>query len=202
MNSEVMVEKLLQYFSKFRPLTQSEKDAISQDIDIRNFKKRKVLLKEGQVSRDNYFVIEGCVRQYILKDGTERITNFYSAEDWILPAIGQSDQQTSTFYLECVQDSVLVIANENQGSEFMRTNPKFIELSQMILEKEILKQQQHFTEYQNNTPEERYLNLIQKSPHLIQTISQIHLASYIGVKPESLSRIKNRLAKNRTNTNQ
>ena len=193
-----MVEKLIEYFSKHRPLTPEEKNAISEDIDIRNFKKKEVLLREGQVSRDNYFVLKGCVRQYILKDGIERITNFYTEDDWILPAIGQSEQQQSTFYLDCVQDSVLVVANENQGSEFMQTNPKFIELSQMILEKEIMKQQSHFAEYQNSTPEERYINLLLKRPNLIQSISQIHLSSYIGVKPESLSRIKKRLADNRS----
>ena len=194
-----MIEKLLQYFSKFRPLTPSEKNAISEDIDIRNFSKRQILLKEGQVAHDNYFVLKGCVRQYIIKDGSERIMNFYTEDDWILPAIGQPEPLPSTFYLDCLQDSVLVIANENEGSEFMKTNPKFLELSQMILEKEILKQQKHFTEYQNSTAEERYLDLLDKSPHLIQTISQIHLSSYIGVKPESLSRIKKRIAKNRTN---
>ncbi len=192
-----MVEKLLQYFSKFRPLTPSEKKAISEDIDIRNFNKKEILLKEGQLAHDNYFVLKGCVRQYIIKDGTERITNFYTDEDWIFPAIGQAAQHHSTFYLECVQDSVLVIANEKEGSEFMKTNPKFQELSQMILEKEILKQQRHFTEYQNSTPEERYINLLEKSPNLIQLISQIQLSSYIGVKPESLSRIKKRISKNK-----
>lgn len=197
-----MVEKLLKYFSKFRQLTSSEELEISKDINIQTFSKKHVLLKEGQVAHDNYFVLEGCVRQYIIKDGSERISKFYTEEDWILPAIGQGAQPQSTFYLECVHESVLMIANENQGSEFMKTNPKFLELSQMILEKEILKQQEHFTEYQNSTAEERYLNLLDKNPNLIQTISQIHLSSYIGVKPESLSRIKKRLAENGMTKNQ
>ncbi len=188
-----MEEKIVQYFSKFRPLTEEEKTAITQDIDIREFGKKHILLKEGQVVHDNYFVLKGCVRQYIIKDGTERITNFYTEEEWILPAIGQVQPSSSTFYLDCVQDSVLLIANENQGSEFMKTNPKFLELSQMILEKEILKQQQHFTEYQNSSAEERYLKLLEDKPELIQGISQIHLSSYLGVKPESLSRIKKRI---------
>lgn len=188
-----MVEKLLQYFSKYRPLTQSEKDAITKDIKISNFSKRHILLKEGQIAHDNYFVLKGCVRQYIIKNGTERTTNFFSEEDWILPAIGNPIPQSSTFYLDCVQDCVLLIANDSQGSELMKTNPKFIELSQMILEKEILRQQKHFAEYQNSTPEERYLSLLSDRPNLIQTISQIHLSSYIGVKPESLSRIKKRI---------
>ncbi len=191
-----MVDKLLQYFAKFRPLTSIEKDAITADINIRIFKKKEILLKEGQIAHNNYFVLEGFVRQYIIKHGTERITNFYTQEDWILPAIGQENPSPSTFYLDCIQDCVLVVANDAEGSEFMKTNPKFIALSQMILEKEILKQQKHFSEYQNSTPEERYLNLLDHHPDLIQRISQIHLSSYIGVKPESLSRIKKRIALN------
>lgn len=197
-----MKEMFFEYFSKFRPLTLDEKNAIAEDINIQNFSKKQVLLKEGQIPHDNYFVLQGCVRQYIIKDGTERITNFYTTEDWILPAIGQPTPQGSTFYLECLQDSVLVIANENEGSELIKTNPKFVELSQMILEKEILKQQQHFTDYQNSTPEERYISLIKQSPQLLQTISQIHLSSYIGVKPESLSRIKKRISDKKVFRNQ
>lgn len=192
-----MEELLIQYFSKFRILTPAEKEAITHDLTIRNFSKKDTLLKEGQIAHDNYFVLKGCVRQYILKDGSEWITNFYTEEDWILPAIGQPEQKPSTFYLDCLQDCSLVIANENEGSEFMKTNPKFVELSQMILEKEILKQQNHFTNYHNSTPEERYITLLDTNPDLIQRISQIHLASYIGVKPESLSRIKKRLADNK-----
>jgi hypothetical protein len=67
---------------------------------------------------------------------------------WILPAIGQENNLASKYFLECVEDSFLVLANEKEGSELMKTNPKFQELAQLILEKEIMNQQQHFTEFQ------------------------------------------------------
>ena len=57
-------------------------------MKIVGFKKGTILLKEGQNSFDNYFVVSGCVRQYILKDGDERVTKFYTEEEWILPAVG------------------------------------------------------------------------------------------------------------------
>ena len=189
-----MKEKLIDYFSKFRILSKEEQGIITKDMKIGIFKKGTILLKEGQKPLDNYFVLKGCVRQFTIKNGEERITNFYTEEDWILPAIGQPNSQLSTYFLACVEDSALVIGNENEGNELMRTNQKFQELSQMILEKEIMKQQQQFVAYQNSTPEERYINLQKTRADLIGRIPQYQLSSYIGVKPESLSRIRKRIA--------
>ena len=195
-----MENKLIEYFSKFRILSKEEKEIITKDLKIVGFKKGTILLKEGQHSYDNYFVISGCVRQYILKDGDERVTNFYTEEDWILPAIGQDSSLASKFFLECVEDCFLVIANDKDGSELMKNNLKFQELAQLILEKEIMKQQQHFAEFQNSTPEERYLKLQQSNPNLIERVPQFQLSSYIGVKPESLSRIRKRIAEKMRNS--
>jgi len=190
-----MEDKLFEYFSKFRILSKEEKKIITKDLKIVKFNKGTTLLKEGQNSYDNYFVLKGCVRQYLMKDGEERVTIFYTEEDWILPAIGQGNNNVSKYFLECVEDCFLVIANDKEGSELMKTNQKFQELAQLILEKEILNQQQHFTEFQNNTPEERYLKLQKEKPDLIKRVQQYQLASYIGIKPESLSRIRKRIAK-------
>jgi len=189
-----MENKLFEYFSKFRILSKEEKEIISKDLKIVEFTKGTILLNEGQNSTDNYFVLTGCVRQYIIKDGEERVTNFYTEEDWILPAIGQESNQVSKYFLECVEDCFLVLADDNKGSELMKTNLKFQELAQLILEKEIMNQQQHFAEFQNSTPEERYLKLQKARPHLIERVPQFQLSSYIGVKPESLSRIRKRIA--------
>ncbi len=193
-----MQDKLIEYFSKFRILSTAEKEIISKDLKIKEFKKDTFLLREGQQSSDNYFVLNGCIREYVLKNGEERITKFYTEDDWILPAIGVGSNQVSKYFIQCMEDAILVVANDEEGSELMKTNQKFQELAQMILEKEIINQQKHFAEYQNSTPEERYLKLQETRPDLIERVPQFQLSSYIGIKPESLSRIRKRiLEKNR-----
>jgi len=200
LNKKMMRKKLIDYFSKFRILSKEEKEIITKDLKVVDFKKGTILLKVGQKSHDNYFVFEGCVRQYIIKGGDERVTNFYTEEDWIFPAIGQSNNLVSNYYLDCIEDSVLLIGNEKEGNELMKTNQKFQELAQMILEQEIINQQQHYTEFQNSTPEERYIKLQNTRPDLIERVPQFQLSSYIGVKPESLSRIRKRIAEKKRNT--
>jgi signal-transduction protein with cAMP-binding, CBS, and nucleotidyltransferase domain len=119
-----MEQKLIAYFSKFRALSKEEEAAITNGINIRDFKKGTILLREGQKTHDNFFVFKGCVRQYIIKGGEERTTNFFTEEDWILPAIGQFNNPVSNSYLECIEDSILLIANENEGLELMKTQPE------------------------------------------------------------------------------
>lgn len=192
-----MEEKLIAYFSKFKLLSTQEKQIITKDIKIGKVNKGTMLLKAGQRPLDNYFILKGCVRQFYLNEGEERTVNFYTEEEWILPAIDTSSNQVSVYFLECTEDCVLVIANEQEGNELIKKLPLFQELSQMVLEKEIIKQQKKMAKYHNSTPERRYIDLQKEHPALIEKIPQYQLSSYIGVKPESLSRIRKRIVDRR-----
>lgn len=191
-----MEEQLIEYFSKFYSLTDQEKEIITDDMVISDFAAKTVLLEEGKLPLDNYFILSGCVRQYYLSDGEEKNTNFYMEEEWVLPAIGAIDIQASKSSLQCTEDSKIVVANESKGNDLLKKFPKFQELSQIILEREIIGQQQRMITYQNSTPEERYLDLLENRPTLLQRVPQYQLSNYIGVKPESFSRIRKRLLDN------
>jgi len=190
-----MIEKLIDYFSKFQPLSDGEKNMIRHGTDVQLIKKGTILLKEGEIPRDNYFVIVGCIRQYYLLDGEEKTSNFFTENEWILPFTGVEQNGVSKYYLECLEDTHLVIANDEQGNDFLDEFPKFRKTSQSILEKVIVRQQNELAKYINQTPEQRYIDLQGKRPDLISRVPQYHIASYIGVKPESLSRIRKRMAK-------
>jgi CRP-like cAMP-binding protein len=79
-----MPDKLFKYFSKIMPLSPAEIEAIVATLTIKYFKKGSVLLREGQISAEAYFVLEGCVRQYYLVDGEEKTSNFFAEEQWVI----------------------------------------------------------------------------------------------------------------------
>lgn len=191
----MLEDKLIAYFSKFRTLSVEQKDAIAESMDIRTYKKGELLLKEGQIAKSNYFVLKGCVRQYHLNSGNDETSNFFVEEDWILPSLGTGEDRSAFYNLECMEECVLVLGNEEKGDQLIAQFPEFNELAQIILEKEIIRQQSNLTNFMKNSPEERYLKLLSEQKDLINRVPQYHLASYIGVKPESLSRIRKRLAK-------
>ena len=79
-----MDEKLLKYFQRIMPLSDEEITAIVETMSIQHYKKGTVLLKEGQISTEVYFVLEGCVRQFYLIDGDEKTNNFFTEEQWVI----------------------------------------------------------------------------------------------------------------------
>jgi len=188
-----MVEKLIDYFLKFQVLTDEEKNMIRQGTDIQAVKKGTILLNEGEKPNDNYFVLNGCIRQYYLMDGEEKTSNFFTEDEWILPFTSVEQNGVSKYYLESLEDSYLVVANDKKGNNFLEEYPKFRKTSQLILEKEIVRQQNEIAKYINQTPEQRYLALQENRPDLILRVPQYQIASYVGVKPESLSRIRKRM---------
>ena len=189
-----MNEKLLKYFQRIMPLTEEEARAITETMTIRQYSKGTVLLKEGQVSTEAYFVLEGCVRQFYLVDGEEKTANFFTEEQWVISMNSFSQNQPSNHFLDCCIDSTLVVGNRDKEESLYRRFPKFETVSRKVMEKVFAEQQEIMSSYTTDTAEQRYLKLLKARPDLFQKIPQYQIASYVGVKPESLSRIRKRIA--------
>lgn len=189
-----MQNRLIEYFSRFMPLSAEETEAITASMNIQTYKEGTILLKEGQISTECYFVLEGCVRQYYVIDGEEITNNFFTEEQWVVSLKSFSQQIPADHYFACSEDTTLVVGSEQKENELYRNFPKFETISRKVMEKGLSEQQELMASYVTDTPEQRYLNLLKSRPELIQRVPQYQLASYIGVKPESLSRIRKRLS--------
>ena len=189
-----MHEKLVNYFSKISTLSSEEAKAIFTSMQTKTFKKGAYLLKEGQISSNTYFVLEGCIREYILSDGEEKITNFFSEEQWAISLNGLSPKKIANYNWVCMEDTTVVVGNEQQAQVLFERFPRFETISRTIMENAFAEQKEALTSYYTDSPEQRYLKLLKSRPELVQRIPQYYLASYIGVKPESLSRIRKRIA--------
>lgn len=189
----MMEKKLLNYFSRIMPLSEEEIKAIVETMHIKRYDKGAVLLKEGQTSTEAYFVLEGCVRQYHLVDGDEKTNNFFTEEQWVISMNSFSQNLPSAHFLECCIDSTLVVGNRELEEGLYKRFPKFETISRKVMEKVFAEQQEIMASYTTDSAEQRYLKLLKSRPDLFQKIPQYQIASYIGVKPESLSRIRKRL---------
>lgn len=193
-----MENKFLKYFSRFRSLTDEESAAIIHDICIERFKKGTILLREGQISKDVYFVLKGCVRQYLISDGDEKNTDFFTEEEWVLTTVNYTDNIPARYYLSCLEDCILVVGNSENDKKLYQNFPELEALARSIMEKEIIKYKETLVSYITDSPEQRYVKLLRNRPELIQRVPQHHLASYLGIKPESLSRIRKRIFNKKT----
>ncbi|MFV7235798.1 Crp/Fnr family transcriptional regulator [Flavobacterium sp. ZB4R12] len=188
-----MHNKLIKYFSEIMILSDEESEAIAETMNIQQFKKGTILLKEGQISTEAYFVLEGCVRQYFLVDGEEKTNIFFTEEQWVISLNSFSKNSPSTHYMACCIDTVLVVGNREKEEDLYKRFPKLETISRKVMEKIFAEQQEIMASYTTDSPEQRYIKLLKSRPDLFQIIPQYQIASYLGIKPESLSRIKKRV---------
>lgn len=187
-----MENTLFDFISKYIALTEEEKNAILSLDLFRSLKKGTTLLEKGQKSKDSYFVLKGCIRVYYIIDGEEKTTAFYTEMEGLTPPSVIS-KTLSEYYVSCVEDCIVLISNSDMEAEINSKFPKF-ELMCRVLSEELLAQQRiDFDEFKTSSPEQRYLNLLEKRPDLIQRVPQHQLASYLGIQPQSLSRLRARI---------
>lgn len=184
---------LFDFISKYISLSEDEKNAIvSLDI-FRNEKKGTILLKEGQRSNEGYFVLQGCIRTYYMINGEEKTTAFYTEMEGITPNCVLS-KKPSEYFISCVEDSIVTVSNPDMEAETFEKFPRFETLCRVLSEELLAKKQSSYDEFKISTPEQRYLNLLQNRPDLLQRVPQHQLASYLGITPQSLSRLRTRIS--------
>lgn len=190
-----MKNKFADYFLRISNLTAEEVNVLTEGMIIKKFPKGSFLLKEGQLSTDTYFILEGCVRQFTVLDGDDKTTNFFTEEQWIISLENFTSKTPSKYSLVCVEDTTVVVGNEQKAQELFAQHPRFETISRQIMETVFFEQQALMTSYITDKPEQRYLKLLETRPDIFQRVPQYDIATYIGVKPESLSRIRKKLLK-------
>ncbi len=192
-----MQDLLFDFIAKYIIITEEEKNELLSLNLFHSVKKGTVLLKEGQKSEGNYFVLKGCIRVYYIIDGEEKTTAFYTEMEGLTPPCVIS-KAPSDYFISCVEDSIILISNEDMSAEVNSKFPKFEMMCRMLSEELLAKKQIDFDEFKTSSPEQRYVNLIKKRPDLIQRVPQHQLASYLGITPQSLSRLRARIVEKKS----
>lgn len=192
-----MQDLLFNFISKYISLTEEEKNAIIALDLFHSVKKGTTLLKEGQHSKNSYFVLKGCIRTYYIIDGEEKTTAFFTEMDAFTPHCVISNAP-SEYFVSCVEDSIITISNADMEVEMNGKFPKFELMCRKLSEELLAKQRIDFDEFRTSSPEQRYLSLLQKRPDLIQRVPQHQLASFLGIKPQSLSRLRARITEKKS----
>ena len=195
MSEKIMKTILQQFLSKFDALTENQVNELSKILTVVEIKKNDVMVKEGQLCNMCYFVLKGCLRQYIMKDDTEKTIAIYTEEQAVNFYSFQNNQPKSDNNLVALEDSVLLIGNPEMDKELYIKFPILSEITRKMIESDFGKTQDMLAKFITSDPEERYLNLLKERPELQQRVPQHIIASYLGVTPESLSRIRKRILK-------
>lgn len=180
-------------FAELDTFTNDDIDAALELITIKTLKKGEHLLREGEISAKSYSIVSGCVRQYYLVDGEEKTTFFYTEGQSIFSPNSTSERIPAKYYLSCVEYTTLSVISLDDQKKMYSRFPVLESLSRLSLQEELHNYQEMLATYITTCPEERYLNLLKFRPELLNRVPQYQLASFLGVTPESLSRIRKRI---------
>lgn len=188
-----MKDILINYMKRFTEIPDSELTSIAEDVDLQSFKKGTILLHQGGIPEKCYFVLKGCIRQYSVdEEGRENTFNFYTEEQFIAIFNHHSEDKTSRYSLGCLEDCVLVVGELSPDQGAYDANPAMEAMIRKMIEANVGEVNDSFARFVASKPEDRFKALLQNRPDLIDRVPQHQLASYLGITPESLSRIKKR----------
>ncbi|MGG1634418.1 Crp/Fnr family transcriptional regulator [Paenibacillus sp. NRS-1760] len=185
---------LFKYMTKFTSLSDEEQQAIVDDILIEEYKKGTILLRQGDVPTKCYFVLKGIVRQYLIDEAGKEVTsNFFTEEQAVSIFNRHQQNKPSAYTLTCLEDCILVVGELNDEKGMFNKHLQLESMVRIMVEENLGEVQDELTSFIASAPEERYKALLRKRPHLVDRVPQHQLASYLGITPESLSRIKKRV---------
>lgn len=190
MNKELQV-----FLNKFDELSVTDKELLMQQLDVRTFPKSTVLLKQDQLCTACYFILKGCIRQFHLHDEEEITTAFYTEEEAVVLFNHYNKPLPSEHTLICVEECVLIVGTPKSETDLYTKFPKLAEITRNMMAVGFGKTQEALSKFITSSPEERYQHLLETKPNLLQRVPLHQLASFLGVTPESLSRIRKRIAK-------
>lgn len=184
-------ESLIEYFNQFLPLSEEEQTIVKEVFKERSIKRRQFILNEGDVCTINTFVIKGCFRMYTIDDKGKEHNLQFAIENWWISDIGSFySDEPSKLYIEALENSLVLQIKKEDQLRLYKEHPKFNQIFRVLNENAFVSAQRRILQNISSSAEERYLDFIKRYPHFINRISNVQIASYIGVTPEFLSKIR------------
>lgn len=187
-------QALIDYFNAHHPLNAEEKAAVEACYVERRVKRRQFILREGEVCKHSTFVVEGCFRTYLVDPKGKEHNLQFAVENWWVGDIGSFySERPGRLFLQALESSVVLQCRKEDQVNVLGQFPTFDRIFRKLAENAIVGLQNRVLQNISSTAEERYLDFVERYPHLLNRISNVQIASFIGVTPEFLSTIRKKL---------
>ncbi len=174
-------------------LNKQEEEAFISILDIKPFKKKEFILKEGKVCDKISYINSGCVRLFYNIEGNEKTVQFFLKDSWHTDYSSFLTGEPSLENVQAIEDGVIVQFTKTDITNLYNLYPSIERLGRIMAENAFVSLLKLNNMNSNEEPEQRYLNLIKQRPEVVAKIPQHYIASYLGLQPQSLSRIRKRI---------
>jgi len=190
------IENLISYFKQYFPLNSAERDELAMRFTERKIKRRGFIQQDGDVCRHFTFVVSGCFKMYAVdKNGKEHNIQFAAENDWITDLSSFYSEKPGRLYIEAIEPSVILQIKHPDLLQLYTNHHKFDRNFRIIIEQKFIELQNRVLQNISSTAEERYHSFRQQYPNLSNRLPNTQIASYLGITPEFLSKIRKDLSR-------
>ena len=193
-----MYDQYFQHFKSKIPLTEEEQELIKNYLTLKKLRKKQYFLQEGDVCKCVSFVEKGALRLYkVNEDGSEHIVQFALEGQFLTDLYSFLTNESSIYNIDAIEESELVLITKSASDELRKRSPKYQEFIFQATSEAYIQLEKRMTSVISLGLEERYKELTSNYPNIIQRLPQHMIASYMGLTPETLSRVRKRISINK-----
>ncbi|UJP64891.1 Crp/Fnr family transcriptional regulator [Mongoliitalea daihaiensis] len=188
-----MFDRLKKYCESFISLTESEAELIDTYFEVKELKKKEYLLQEGTICNFIGFIANGTIRHFHIKDGVERTCDISFQNAWVTDFQSFLNNLPCVINLQAMEDTTIYLVKKENLFKLYNDCPKYETFGRLMAEQVAQRATEIAMSLSSEKPEERFQNLLKKQPDLFQKVPQKYIANFLGISPESLSRIQKRI---------
>lgn len=191
-----MFEAINRNVSKSASFSVAELDRMNSLLQVKHYPKKAYLLQEGEICQFEAYVNKGCVRTYFIDENGFEVTLMFAVEDWWIGDIASFyHQQPSNLFIETLEESELLVFNPVTKEMLLNEIPKFERVFRLMVQRRLAVTQERLIHTISKPAQDKYLDFIHRYPDIPQRVPQHYIASYLGISPEFVSKIRARLSK-------
>lgn len=191
-----MFQNINSNVSKSALFTQQELQRMNELLQVKYFPKKTYLLQEGEVCNFEGYINKGCVRTFYIDENGFEVTLMFSVEDWWVGDVGSFyEQKPSMLFIETLEECEIMMFNIITKEMLLKEIPKFERVFRLLIQRSLSAMTSRLITTISKPAQEKYLEFIKKYPSIPQRVPQHYIASYLGISPEFLSKVRAKLSK-------
>lgn len=189
---------LLKNIARFITLTKEEEKYFRSVLKVKRLRRKQYFLQEGDVCKYQAFVCSGCLRAYeVDSKGAEHVIQFAPEDWWVGDLYSFFTQTPSRYNIDALEDTELFVFDNKTIEELYERIPKFERYFRLLMQNSLIALQQRILSNMSKSASERYCEFLERYPQIEQRVPNRQIASFLGIQPESLSRIRREYASSR-----
>ncbi len=192
---EPMFEAIDKHVMKCSFLTEQELDTFNQSFEFRKYPRKTLLLSAGEICDFEAYINKGCIRSYFINEDGAEVTLQFATEDWWVSDIASFHERTpSKVFIETLESCELLILTPVTKEALLSKVPKFERIFRIMIQRNLARLQERLFLTITTEGTQKYLDFVQRYPQIIQRVPQHYIASFLGITPEFLSKVRKKIS--------